>query len=252
MTIHEEAPGKGTVLEMPRVIVERVPYPHPEQVKWEVEAERRADTGRIEFDNDGEWTGTNGRRVWVEISARREVAADIDTDELLALLTANGAVEGSRVTLKITGTETVRAGNIAEVSHLRDKVEVYAENSGQEIPAGVQAKCDELEAAAAQRGGGEVSMKSFRFELGEVLKDKVTGFKGVVRSRADYLTGCNRYALQPRQLKDDGKPREWTWFDEDELVSTKDKTVVLVEQDDSPKHKNGGPLRVDQLPPDGR
>lgn len=54
---------------------------------------------------------------------------------------------------------------------------------------------------------------SFRFRRGEYLKDIVTGFRGVVVSRADHLTGCNQYFLQPRVDKDMSH-LEGRWFDE--------------------------------------
>lgn len=34
-----------------------------------------------------------------------------------------------------------------------------------------------------------------KFELGELLEDKVTGFKGTVMVRAEYFTGCVCYGL---------------------------------------------------------
>ena len=57
----------------------------------------------------------------------------------------------------------------------------------------------------------------YTFELGQVVKDLVTGYKGYIRARSEYLTGCSRYGVQTKELKD-GKPQEWIWFDEDELV----------------------------------
>lgn len=55
----------------------------------------------------------------------------------------------------------------------------------------------------------------FKFEKGEVLRDRLTGYEGVVVARTDYITGCARYSLQPRILaKDTGRPQDWTTFDE--------------------------------------
>jgi hypothetical protein len=48
--------------------------------------------------------------------------------------------------------------------------------------------------------------------LGDVVKDTITGFKGVVVSRHDYLNGCVRLGIQPKGLKD-GKPIEAQVFD---------------------------------------
>jgi hypothetical protein len=48
--------------------------------------------------------------------------------------------------------------------------------------------------------------------LGDVAKDDLTGFEGVVTGRTHWLSNCDRLTLQPRGLKD-GKPREAVSFD---------------------------------------
>lgn len=57
-----------------------------------------------------------------------------------------------------------------------------------------------------------------KFELGQRVKDKVTGFSGIVVCISSYLTGCNRYAVQAQTLDRDGKIKEWQYFDEDLLL----------------------------------
>jgi len=59
-----------------------------------------------------------------------------------------------------------------------------------------------------------------KFELGEILKDRVTGFGGVVMGRTEYFTDCTHYGLCSQSLKD-GKPMDWEWFDETRLVRVK-------------------------------
>jgi hypothetical protein len=56
-----------------------------------------------------------------------------------------------------------------------------------------------------------------KFELGEELKDRITGLAGVVMGRTEYLTGCTHYGLLPKSLTKDGKIREWEWIDESRL-----------------------------------
>lgn len=56
----------------------------------------------------------------------------------------------------------------------------------------------------------------FTHELGKRAKDKITGFEGVLVARCQFLTGCNRYCIQPTELKD-GKPIESIYFDEDQI-----------------------------------
>lgn len=59
--------------------------------------------------------------------------------------------------------------------------------------------------------------KTFKFELGQEVKDRVTGFKGIIMARTQYLTGCNRYGMQDRKLTKEGKPADWQNFDEDQI-----------------------------------
>lgn len=56
----------------------------------------------------------------------------------------------------------------------------------------------------------------FKHELGSIAIDKITGFTGVLTSRCEFLTGCNRYCIQPQELKD-GKPIDSLYFDEAQI-----------------------------------
>lgn len=78
----------------------------------------------------------------------------------------------------------------------------------------------------------------FKFELGDVLKDTVTGFSGVCLGRSEYLTGCSHYGLQRKELTKDGKIAEYEWLDETRLEKVKSKSAK--------KGRNGGP---EQNPP---
>ena len=51
-------------------------------------------------------------------------------------------------------------------------------------------------------------------ELGSYARDVVTGFRGVVTGRVEYLTGCHQILLQPR-VKDTGEIVGGQWFDVD-------------------------------------
>jgi hypothetical protein len=66
----------------------------------------------------------------------------------------------------------------------------------------------------------------FEFEVGETLKDKVTGYEGICVSRSEYLTGCNRYALQSSKLIE-GKPSDWHHFDEHQLEKVNKKKLEI-------------------------
>jgi hypothetical protein len=87
----------------------------------------------------------------------------------------------------------------------------------------------------------------WKFDLGDEVKDVVTGFKGIIRCKSRYLTGCDRYGLQSQILKEDGTPAGWVWFDENELELVKSKKIkignVIVNKDAEPQLSivNGGP-----------
>ena len=72
----------------------------------------------------------------------------------------------------------------------------------------------------------------FKYELGTVLKDIVTGFEGVVMSRTQYFTGCSHYGLCSQQLNKDGKMQEWEYIDESRLKLVGKKSVSF--QKDEP------------------
>jgi hypothetical protein len=46
--------------------------------------------------------------------------------------------------------------------------------------------------------------KNQTIELGDLVKDKVTGFTGIVSAYSRFLSGCDRVSVQPRDLKDGG------------------------------------------------
>jgi hypothetical protein len=75
-----------------------------------------------------------------------------------------------------------------------------------------------------------------KFKLGQVVKDVVTGFEGVVTGRTEWLNGCVRYGVQSRKLKE-GVPTEAQWFDEQQLSATAKQPVTIAMQD------TGGPRK---------
>lgn len=68
----------------------------------------------------------------------------------------------------------------------------------------------------------------FKFNRGDRVKDRVTGFVGVVVSRADHISGCDTYGLQPEQLKD-GAPQKCEWFDEPRLEFVQAGVVPMID-----------------------
>ena len=71
--------------------------------------------------------------------------------------------------------------------------------------------------------------------LGDKVKDSVTGFTGIAVGKTLWLHGCNRITIQPEGLQKDGKMYETASFDEPQLVVI--KKAVKKEGD----HVTGGP-----------
>ena len=62
-------------------------------------------------------------------------------------------------------------------------------------------------------------------KLGDEVKDKVSGFKGVVVSEHNYLNGCQRLSVQPKVTKEGKLPNSQT-FDEPQLELIKKKKIA--------------------------
>lgn len=103
-----------------------------------------------------------GRRVWLEWIASSTEESEIEPEVWVDWLTSHGALEGSKVTISIIPTETVRAAEIAEKKTLIEKIGVWAEASGVPVSESVLDKAREVEAEAARAGIGVVTDKSFR------------------------------------------------------------------------------------------
>ena len=71
---------------------------------------------------------------------------------------------------------------------------------------------------------------SFKFDLGEVVQDIVTGFEGVIMGRSDYFTGCNHYGLCSQTLDSDGMTKDWVWFDETRIIKVAGAKQLFAEQ----------------------
>ncbi len=77
---------------------------------------------------------------------------------------------------------------------------------------------------------------NFKFNLGDILKDEITGFTGVAISRCQWINNCNVYGLKSQKLKD-SVPIESQHFDEPQLELVETKAV-------SSSRTTGGPERV--------
>ena len=79
----------------------------------------------------------------------------------------------------------------------------------------------------------------FKFNLGIEVMEKITQFHGVIVARCQWLTNCNAYAVQSREIID-GKPVDRQWFDEPMLEAVKDAVVTKLD-DASEIKRPGGP-----------
>jgi hypothetical protein len=84
-------------------------------------------------------------------------------------------------------------------------------------------------------------------KLGVIAKDLVTGFTGLVTAYAVHLSNCDRAILTPRELKDDGTPKEGFWFDVTHLEFVEGTDVPItspvcntIRNGDNVKHVNTG------------
>lgn len=83
-----------------------------------------------------------------------------------------------------------------------------------------------------------------KIELGDLVRDKVTGFEGIATSRTQFLNGCFQIGIMKRLKKGEKiteETFEGTAIDEQQLerigngINTPKKKVV--------KTNNGGPMR---------
>jgi exonuclease SbcC len=122
--------------------VTRIPFPHPPRRKFVVEPGA-----------DYPYSAASGFQTWMVLRQPKDWGRSLNDEEILTCMLAKGALPGSRVTVELIPTETVRAAEITEQHHLRDKVRVYAEASDEAAPAeSMLAKADALE-AEGERGG---------------------------------------------------------------------------------------------------
>jgi hypothetical protein len=70
-------------------------------------------------------------------------------------------------------------------------------------------------------------------KLGEEVRCKVTGFKGIATARIEYLNGCIQYGVKPK-VKTGEKYPDTIYIDQEQLELTKKRISVK-------KNRTGGP-----------
>jgi hypothetical protein len=64
-------------------------------------------------------------------------------------------------------------------------------------------------------------MTEQKFQMNDILQDRISGFKGQVLGITRYDTGCIHYGLAQTKLKSDGTLHDWQWFDTSRLKLVK-------------------------------
>lgn len=82
-------------------------------------------------------------------------------------------------------------------------------------------------------------------KLGDIVRDTLTGFTGVIVIRSEYLNGCYRMGVQPSKLDKDGKVPESIYFDVEQLELVKAKAHA-------PSSRSGGPCDAPKRAPNPR
>ncbi len=75
--------------------------------------------------------------------------------------------------------------------------------------------------------------------LGDKVKDALTGFTGIAVGYTEWLYGCVRIAIESEKLDKDGKPQDELWFDKQRVVLVKTKRASKAKQ--VSKAISGGP-----------
>lgn len=76
-----------------------------------------------------------------------------------------------------------------------------------------------------------------KIKMGMMVEDRVSGFKGIVTGKAEYITGCTQFLVNPGTNKD-GNLLESIWFDKGRLEIVDDGISGEIAQKDT-----GGPMR---------
>ena len=71
-------------------------------------------------------------------------------------------------------------------------------------------------------------------ELGQKVRDKISGMEGIAVSRTEWMHGCVRVGVQPQELKD-GVPLDIQVFDEPQLQVVKDTPAPKVKAKGGPR-----------------
>ena len=66
----------------------------------------------------------------------------------------------------------------------------------------------------------------WKFDLGQIVKDVITNYTGIVVARAEYVNGNKKYAVMPDHLID-GQYPDQVWIDESWLTPSVSQLSIL-------------------------
>jgi hypothetical protein len=69
-----------------------------------------------------------------------------------------------------------------------------------------------------------------RIELGDKVKDTMTGIEGIAYGRSIYMTGCDHIGIKRTGTDPDGKPHDLHWVDEPLVKVTKANAYKLPDE----------------------
>lgn len=75
------------------------------------------------------------------------------------------------------------------------------------------------------------NMTIWEFDLGTCVKDRVTGFKGTITARIEYLNGCLQYCIESK-LDKEGKIQKHQYIDEGQLKFISGPVIKLSEKEE--------------------
>lgn len=78
-------------------------------------------------------------------------------------------------------------------------------------------------------------------QLGQKVRDKITGFAGTVTGHCEYISGCNQTLVVPG-TKEDGSLIGAEWFDDQRLEVT-DATPIVLDNSKTPGFDKAPPRR---------
>ncbi len=92
----------------------------------------------------------------------------------------------------------------------------------------------------------DIRLPDYIFNMGDKVKDVVTGYTGIVVTRIDYMTGCNHYGVESVVEKPGDEPK-YQNCDEQRLELVEAGAVNLVrkyEKEEKPPAKRTSPGRA--------